>query len=285
MSNLISKLAIGSVQFGLDYGINNTSGKVPYDEVIHILDFAYENHIRTIDTARSYGDSESILGNCNMGKWKVVSKFTPENYQQSIKEQLQLSLKNLQLEKLYAYLAHSADCLIDNPDYWLQLKELKASGFIERIGYSLYTVEQLERLIALDYIPDLIQVQYNLIDRRFEPYFEFLKKNKCEIHVRSAFLQGLFFKENIPDYFSPLKPILQLIQSGFPDKHKRAAYLLSFCLINPKVDKVVIGIQSFNELKLNLHALSSNDFNNLDYPDVPEVNSELLLPYNWPKTA
>lgn len=280
----LSKLALGSVQFGLDYGVNNTQGVVPFEEVKQILDVAFSNNIHTIDTARLYGNSETVLGQQNLNNWQIVSKFSVITDEGSVENEFRLSAKNLQLKKLYAYLAHSAEILIENPDCWKQLKLLKDEGLISRIGFSIYKTEQLEKLLDLGYIPDLVQVQYNFLDRRFEKYFETLESLKCEIHTRSAFLQGLFFMEEIPDYFLPIKSVLKEIQLLYPNKSERAAFLLAFCLQNQFINKVVIGVQSAKELKDNINALLNFNPQVINQPAFPNFDSEIVLPYNWQKT-
>lgn len=280
----LSKLALGSVQFGLDYGINNADGIVQFEEVKRILDVAFSNNIRTIDTARLYGNSEAVLGQLDLNNWQIVSKFASNLDNSSIEVEFRSSIKNLQLKNLYGYIAHSAHILIENPRFWNQLKSLKDQGLVKRIGFSIYKTEQLEKLLDLGCIPDLVQVQYNLLDRRFETYFEPLKKLNCEIHTRSAFLQGLFFKEEIPDYFLPIKSILKEIQFLYPNTFERAAFLLAFCLKNPFVDKVVIGVQSAKELQDNLDALLTFNPQVNSQLALPNFDNEIVLPYNWPKT-
>ena len=56
------KLGIGTVQFGMDYGISNTDGKSAPNEVRKILELASESSIQIIDTATKYGESEKVLG-------------------------------------------------------------------------------------------------------------------------------------------------------------------------------------------------------------------------------
>jgi aryl-alcohol dehydrogenase-like predicted oxidoreductase len=279
----LSKLALGSVQFGLDYGINNTDGVVQFEEVKRIIDVAFFNNIVTVDTARSYGNSEAVLGQLNLNNWQVVSKFPSIIGESSIEDEFHASIKNLHLKKLYGYIAHSADTLIESPNYWRQLKSLKDQGLISRIGFSIYKTEQLEKLLNLGCIPDLVQVQYNFLDRRFEKYFETLKTLNCEIHTRSAFLQGLFFKEKIPDYFLPIKSILKEIQFLYPNKSERAAFLLEFCLKNPFIDKVVIGVQSAKELQNNIDSLMTFNPQVNSQLALPNFDSEIVLPYNWHK--
>jgi uncharacterized protein len=58
--NIINKIVLGTVQFGLDYGINNKNGKIKFAEVNSILNFAWENGIRLLDSAYRYGDSEEV---------------------------------------------------------------------------------------------------------------------------------------------------------------------------------------------------------------------------------
>ena len=278
------KLALGSVQFGLDYGINNADGVVQIEEVKRILDVAFSNNIRTIDTARLYGNSEAVLGQFNLNNWQIVSKFASSINENTIEDEFLASSKNLQLKKLYGFIAHSAEILIENPNYWTQLRSLKDQGLISRIGFSIYKTEHLDKLLDLGYIPDLVQVQYNFLDRRFEPYFKTLKTLNCEIHTRSAFLQGLFFKEEIPDYFLPIKSILEEIKFLYPNNSDRAAFLLAFCIRNPLIDKVVIGVQTAKELQDNIDAIQTINPQVNSQIALPNFDSEIVLPYNWPKT-
>ncbi len=57
-TNLLSKISLGTVQFGMDYGIANVRGKVDKEEVFKIMDLASSKKIGFLDTAYSYGESE-----------------------------------------------------------------------------------------------------------------------------------------------------------------------------------------------------------------------------------
>ncbi len=77
--NLIEKLALGTAQFGLDYGIANRTGKISKNEIFRILEYAYTQGIDTIDTSSNYGESEKIIGEFidrSRFDFKIVSKFT-----------------------------------------------------------------------------------------------------------------------------------------------------------------------------------------------------------------
>ncbi|WP_324024724.1 aldo/keto reductase [Maribacter sp. BPC-D8] len=279
MKKVYSKLGLGTVQFGIDYGISNTKGKTDSVEIEKILDYAGKNRITYIDTASAYGNAEKVLGSFDLSSFRVISKFMPPN-QGSVKDELETSLKNLGLEMVYAYLAHRPEELLKNPEQWLDLKELKEQSKVEKIGYSLNSLEELDTLLQKNMEPDLIQVPYNLFDRRFERHIVELKKNGCEIHVRSAFLQGLFFIEpkNLPVYFESVKNVISDLQNEFGENLSGA--LLNFALEKEFIDVVVVGVENVNQLSQNLKNIS------LKQPvktRIPVVAEKILVPSLWPK--
>ena len=93
MSN---KIAIGTAQFGLDYGIANKHGRVSANEIRSILNFALENNINTLDTAKVYGNSEKSIGDYleeSKKKWNIITKISDSN--KSIIEQIQDSKEKI----------------------------------------------------------------------------------------------------------------------------------------------------------------------------------------------
>lgn len=74
---MTSRLALGTAQFGLDYGVANDEGKVPYEKVVWILSLARENALDMLDTAISYGDSEDVLGRIGLDFFCINSKLPP----------------------------------------------------------------------------------------------------------------------------------------------------------------------------------------------------------------
>ncbi|WEI22834.1 aldo/keto reductase [Acinetobacter bereziniae] len=108
------KLELGTVQFGLDYGVNNVSGRISDIEARNIIDYAYENSILTLDTAMAYGQSEEVLGNLDVSKFKVISKIGavgPENVKSTVENMIQSSTERLRVNKLYGLLLHRPDDL------------------------------------------------------------------------------------------------------------------------------------------------------------------------------
>ena len=114
---MISKISIGSAQFGLDYGINNDKGKISSQEVALILERAHELGLRNIDTAVAYGDSHKVLGECNLSNWNIttkISKIRSEfNIPDTIYSEVSRSLDILNIESISAVLVHDANQLID----------------------------------------------------------------------------------------------------------------------------------------------------------------------------
>ena len=58
-----NKIILGTVQFGLPYGINNSIGQLNQEAVFEILNYSHENNISTLDTANAYGTATQVIGN------------------------------------------------------------------------------------------------------------------------------------------------------------------------------------------------------------------------------
>lgn len=283
--DLIKKLAIGTVQFGLHYGISNSKGQTETVEVGRILDFARNAGVSCIDTARAYGVSEKVLGEHRLTGFDVVSKFKLSGGFGSLYEQLQASLENLNTNSLYGYLAHDGkDILSSKEDIWSQLQEFRKQGVVRKIGYSLYEPTELEQLLNAGFVPDLIQIPMSLFDQRFVPYLGDIKRRGIEVHTRSAFLQGLYFMEamSLDPFFDGIKEPLQMLSDMIPNHSARAAALIWACAHHDEVDKVVIGINDESQLMSNIEALSlmapNPDFSNLKQ----NVDPKILMPSHWP---
>lgn len=276
--NAEQKIGIGSVQFGMPYGISNRSGQTPQKEVARILDYARQKDIRVLDTASAYGEAERILGKEDLTGFEIVSKFMPPEPGETISDQLERSLENLGLDSLYGYLAHKPEALLKHPEQWDEMKRFRENKQVEKVGYSLNFPSELERLLEAGFPPDLVQLPYNYFDRRFEAFFPGLKEKGCEIHVRSVFLQGLFFTDpgRLPEFFDAVKPVLYSLQRDV--KHLSGA-LLKFALDNRFLDRAIVGINNCGQLIANMDALQLAG--PLPHPDytVPET---ILLPYKWP---
>ena len=170
------KLALGTAQFGFDYGISNTQGQVPLPEVRRILELAHQRGIDTLDTASLYGESQSVLGELRdlTNKFCIITKTIDfdggsidQEALESFDSAFQRSLAELGRERVEGLLVHHAGDLFAEKGELIfeRLSEYKNSGRAEKIGASLYTPDEATRL--LDHFDiDLVQIPMNLMDRR-----------------------------------------------------------------------------------------------------------------------
>lgn len=281
------KLILGTVQFGSNYGVNNLSG-IPNDkELLEIFDLAKKSSIDSLDTAPAYGNAQQRIGELSQNHFNIVTKFPKINSFDELAENFNNTLKALNSEKVYGFIAHDAGTLIDNPKYWDKLLALKQEEKVQKIGYSLYNPHQLNQLLEIGLIPDLIQIPYNILNRSFEKSFEKLKKIGTEIHVRSVFLQGLFFMNpnSLPKKLESLSSVLNELDNISRKLETNIGSLaLNFVAQNPNIDAVVIGVESTKQLQNNLRMLDSclNFVSVRNQIDLIRVqNKELLNPANW----
>ncbi len=285
----MNKIALGTVQFGLNYGVNNSSGQVEEEEVYKILDLAHKSGIDTLDTAHAYGNSEVVLGKYFEEKpksFKLVSKI-PDIDQVDASKMFNESAANLKTDTMYGYLFHNYAIYEKKPKVYAQLLDLKKRGKVKKIGFSLYYPEELLKILDKNLEIDLVQVPYSLFDQRFEPYFDSLNKKRVEIHVRSVFLQGLVFKKpaELNNFFSPIRSKLEKLniislESGVPI----SALCLNFAVLNNKIDKVVIGVDNIANLRENLKDLQLKARVNEHYDRLKalkEDDKNMILPINW----
>ena len=249
------KLALGTVQFGLDYGITNHGGQVVIDEVKDILDYAKINNIDTLDTAARYGNSEQILGEVGVNNYRIITKSTPlKNGVDGVIKGFYQSLDNLNIGQVDGLLIHNIDDVKDKRfgDLFHKLNELKEKGLINKIGFSTYTPDQVDFLLE-NFDFDLIQVPFNVFDTRLIEggQLQALKKKNIEIHARSIFLQGVLLDfDNLSSYFSKWKKQFDKYQSTVEKSGlSLLEYALNFTLNVQEIDKILVGVNSADQLK------------------------------------
>ncbi len=216
------KIGLGTVQFGTPYGISNTTGQTPEQEVHRILTTAASHGIRTIDTASLYGDSEQVLGRQLSVDhvFRIVTK-TPRFDRACIsaedgkhlKKVFDQSCSYLRQQTVYGLLVHNADDLLTSSGAYLMdaMSELKSEGRVSKIGASVYSASQIDRILERFSI-DLIQLPINVLDQRLikSGHLAALKHKDVEVHGRSVFLQGMLLMDpdRLPAHFAVVKPLL-----------------------------------------------------------------------------
>lgn len=254
------KLALGTVQFGLNYGIANTLGQTPRDEAARIIDRARQCCIDTLDTAAAYGESERVLGDIGVAGWKIVTKLPPckrgvEDGRHWVLSQVRRSLAALRVERLDAVLLHDASNLLNaqGPEIVAGLQEVKAEGLVGKIGYSIYSPDSLTGLLKI-MPPDLIQAPFNILDQRLVEtgWLGRLADAGVEVHVRSVFLQGLLLmaRGRRPVSFDRWCDLWER-WDALVDGHggSALAVCLGFISQQRNISRVVVGVESLLHLE------------------------------------
>ena len=283
--------ALGTVQFGMKYGISNADDETSIEEVKSILELCKKNKIDTLDTAMNYGSSETKLGLASVKGFKVLTKIPPiddtiDDISSLIKVKILDSLKRLKIDKMYGLLLHRASDLQSNKkkEIITSLNNLKACGLVEKIGCSIYSPDELNFIFnSLDV--DIIQAPLNLLDRRLidSGWLSKLKINGVEIHSRSTFLQGLLLmsKQNSPSSFNHSKKIFE---KWFEFIKKNNLSQLSACLSFVKsineIDKILIGVQNSTQL-IEIINTKTFDMKQLNTEFMNSKKLDLIDPSKW----
>lgn len=278
------KLALGTVQFGLDYGISNKKGKVSLELVKEIFDYAKEMGIDTLDTASLYGSSEEILGKFDLEDFNVITKTTKidktldkDGNFERFKEAFYSSQKKLGYIQLHGLMFHEADDLLSSHGQalWDLIEDFKQKEYVRKIGVSVYSPQQLEQIVnAFDI--DIVQLPLNILDQRFLPVLPELKKKNIEIHTRSTFLQGLLFMDSksINPFFDPIKPILEKLPKD------RLVNALSFVKNINEIDKIVVGVTSKKELQ-EICSQYNKSIEEIDFSQFKIFDEKFINPSKW----
>lgn len=293
----MDKLILGTVQFGLDYGINHFDGKPSFEKIVTILDYAAKNGIEFLDTAEAYGDAHKIIGNYHKisgNKFKIITKFNPKqpSLSSNIIERIEDHIEKLNIKSIEGYMYHSfGDYLEFFPYHKTDILFLKKTGKLKSIGVSLHSNEELA-IVCENPIIDFIQLPFNLLDN-YKQRNEALIKAKTvgkEIHVRSVFLQGLFFRnpDSLKGNLAILNKYLKKIHEISDESgHTIEKISLNYVFHQKNIDKVLFGVQSIEQMEDNLKILTSNPetlqhyFEKIDKINVKEVS--LLNPSTWQK--
>lgn len=284
------RIALGTAQFGLPYGIANQTGQVARSEVKTMLQFAAANGIDMLDTAIAYGESETCLGETGIHGFSLVTKLPAvpsslHDVREWVREQIGLSLRRLGIANIYGLLLHRpADLLGSNgPTLWHAVEELRDMGLVQKIGVSVYAPSEIEAVTS-QYKVDLVQAPFNIVDRRLSTsgWLDRLKGKGVEVHTRSAFLQGLLLMPapSLPPEFSRWNDLFERWHQWLATGNRSALQAcLAFPLGFPEVDRVVVGADSLLQLQQIV------EFSNLalagTLPDLGSNDEILINPARW----
>jgi aryl-alcohol dehydrogenase-like predicted oxidoreductase len=284
------RLALGTVQFGAPYGVSNSSGLVPFDDVIQILTYAKSKGVDTLDTAISYGQSEDVLGKIGIQQWKIITKIpslneSVGNIESWLNEHIDSSMLRLGVRRLEGVLLHRPeDILSDAGDLYVKaLESLRETGKVSKIGYSIYSPDSLEQLTAR-FWPDIVQVPYNVFDQRIisSGWLDVLTSRNTKVHSRSIFLLGLLVMPNDsrPAYFSKWSSLLSKWDEFVAKAGQDPVHLaLNFALQEKRFDRIIVGVDSLMQLK---HIMDErHKAVSVDLMMMSSYDKDLIEPSRW----
>lgn len=296
------ELCLGTVQFGMDYGIRGQK-QPSMQDAVKMLDYATQNGINNIDTANAYGTAEDVVGKflqrktVDRHKLFIISKFRPnllddvsdDSYYNIMKKNLENSLDRLHTDYLDCYLLHSAryvwnDTIID------VLNQLKTEGYVKNVGVSVYEPDEAKKCIERANI-DFMQLPYSIFDQRMktEGVFDIAEreKKKTDIHSRSAFIQGLILMEEneVPEYLSQARPIVKKIddictQCGI----SRISLAMNYVKQQNTISHLVFGVDNISQLRQNIEIFKNDlpaDLISNIAQEFTNIEANIVMPSLW----
>lgn len=242
-------LILGAVQFGVAYGIANKAGKPPLDQAFEVFDRAWESGVRILDSAQAYGDANAVIAAYHAqspNRFRVINK-TLRNAEPvaAVYDALARERDAMRIDHFECVMFHHAATIgADIPDDFFA--QLSARGITERSGLSMELPRDYEGLRER-FLFDVVQLPSNPINQKFitPGFIESLAQAGVDVHVRTAFLQGLLLSgATVPPYLAGLSP---LIDRMAVDAAAQGISMLEACFLfqlqNEAVGNVVVGAQ------------------------------------------
>lgn len=263
-----SRLALGTLQMGIPYGVANAAGVPSREDAFAILDTAWESDVDMVDTAAAYGESEAILGEWMASRNahpRIVTKLPPlpkvahdvESISIHYETHLQASLARLGRPAVWGLLLHEpADFLSWPREIAEVLHGFRKQGLASHVGASLYRSEDCQALLSAPEL-DLFQIPFNIFDQRFLPSANALQTASSRSKIllgRSCFLQGLFFLP--PDEAAARVPgsreyLMRLQRIAWTRGTSVSRLALGFALSFPELSALVLGVDSAAQMREN----------------------------------
>lgn len=294
------KLGLGSAQFGMDYGVTNSAGRVLSREVDAILQLAAAHGVEVVDTAPAYGDSESVLGAALIRghPFKLITKTLPlarrerpESVAAFVRSSFMRSLERLRQPAVYGLLVHDVEDLRGPEAESLinVLRALRDERLVQKIGVSIYTGAQIDAALAVD-VADIVQLPLNVLDQRLvaSGHLRKLKARGTEIHARSLFLQGLLLTPpgTVPEHLARARaPLERFAQWTATEQMTPAAAALAFAKQLNLVDHAIVGATSTAQLDELLHACQQANGGTRQFSGLACDDPRVVDPSRWPAKA
>jgi aryl-alcohol dehydrogenase-like predicted oxidoreductase len=286
------RLAIGTVQFGLPYGVANTRGQVPPEDVAAILSEARAAGCDTVDTAMAYGEAETVLGAVGVDGWRVVTKLPPVPQDERdvtgwARRAMEQSLTRLRLGSVHGLLLHRPQEIFGPHGAALiaALDAIRAGGLAAHAGVSIWSPGELANLLqAFDF--SLVQAPFNHFDRRLitSGWLAKLRDRRIELHVRSIFLQGLLLlpTEARPAAFTRWAPLFDARDQWLQSVSLSAVdAAVGDALAHAEIDRVVVGVETLEQWR-QVQAAAASSRLCVSPAALGTEDDELINPARWP---
>ena len=296
-----SKLALGTVQLGLKYGVANKDGQPDTNEAKSILKTALAYGVTSLDTAAAYGSSEKVLGECldqnDKQSVEINTKLDPlaqldqnsnrDEIKVAVEASINNSCENLGLKKLSCVMLHRWDhYTMADGIIWETLSGLKKQGLIGKLGASVQSAEEGLQALDADEV-EFVQLPFNILDYRWvESGFVEKRKKRSDVHIqaRSALLQGLLllpaeqWPTNIKD---SAEEVLAFVSDTVKSHGRKSVLDLCYAYVRSQdwIDTVVVGVETQTQLLENLELFNEAALEPLD--NVPRVDETVLNPAKW----
>lgn len=290
------RLAIGTVQFGINYGVTNQIGQTSAVEVQKILDYAKNQNILVLDTSPAYGESEKVLGKQNIDYFNVITKtayISSEIIEEEdiieIERVFRRSLCLLGADYIYGLFVHNAGDLtkVGSEKLYAKLVEFKKNGLVKKIGVSVYDRFEIEEIFD-KYSFDIIQLPMNVLDQRLDDgqVLTKLKGQGVEIYARSIFLQGVLLNETteLPNQFKKSHILKQYFSDIKKSGMSKIEGALKYLYEIKEIDYAVIGINDLEQLKEIQQAFNFIQLDRekrIDFKAYSIDDEEIIDPRKW----
>ena len=283
----LKKILVGLAQSDTNYGFKKNNN------IKSFIDIIIDQKLG-LDTDPSYKNSKNFFCKKKINS-RIVSKLSPLYCKQilfktKLKKQINLIFKNISGNSLDTILIKDPLLPLDSKKWKIAIDELmllKKKGKIKKIGVSVYTTEELDRILKV-FTPDVVQFPLNIFNQSFlkKNYLQNLKKKNIELHARSIFLQGLLLqkKKNLQKYFTSWIYHFQKWYH-FIKLKKKSAFVLSlqFAFKQKIIDKFVIGFDNQKQIKEFLYYIKKFKYKNIDFKKLRMEDEYLIDPRYWPK--
>lgn len=311
MENLVPTLVLGTAQMGMPYGITNTTGQPSNNSSEVMIKTAISNGVCYLDTARSYGNCEEVIGNALKSGWRnrvnIITKLSPlsecpldaskETIHALVEASVYQSCCTLQVQNLDVLMVHRASQLEQwNGEVWRRLLTFKHDSFIKELGVSIQNEKELEKALATDEVT-YIQMPFNIFDWRFNdiiPKIILEKRNrKIVIHARSSLLQGLlqsldsrlWKKAGVENYQTTIEWLNQQVTSC--NRCNTVDLCLAYLRAFNWIDGVVVGVDNMQQLRENIQYFNTPPLTEKECQFIqknrPLLNKQNLDPALWEK--